>query len=87
MIAWFRGASLLIQIASVAGALLLLWGGVKAWEYKNYREGVQAEREATENANKERLGNAEEFSRNRKACVDAFGVDAWDVTRGVCNHQ
>lgn len=83
----FSGMSLLTKALIALGVVASGLGAFKAWEYKNYREGVQAEREATENANKERLGNADEFSRNRKACVDAFGVDAWNVVSGMCDHQ
>lgn len=81
---FIRGLSVWASIGSVVVALALGYGVFKAWEYKNFREGVQHERSATEKVNETVIKKGNSNAATRRECVDAYGVDAWDVTDGMC---
>ncbi len=85
MLTLFKGLSLLAQVGVVVGAIAAVFAVYKLWELKNYNEGRARERAVIERQNQEAIGDAQKNSSVRATCVDAFGVDAWDVTRGVCN--
>lgn len=84
---FIRGLSVWASIGSVVVALVLGYGAFKAWEYSKFREGVQHERAATEKANEAVIEKGNANASTRRKCVDAYGVDAWDVTDGLCHPE
>ena len=85
MLALFRGLTLLARVGVVVATVAAVFGVYKLWELKNFNEGRAKERAVIERQNQEAIGEANKNSTVRATCVDAFGVDAWDVTRGMCN--
>jgi hypothetical protein len=84
MIAFIRALPILTRVIAFAGAVLFMLGAYKAWEWKQEREGAKRQQEIINAKDRKAIDNAGKQKLIRKDCVDAFGVDAWNVTDGVC---